>query len=336
MKSMYFNLCVRAITGQISPKQKQKLDEWLEQSAKNRDWFNRLQSVWYEQKQPSAHIRPDVNKAWLNFSTSITHEKRKSSIPILSDLADIIMDFFTVKSRPALAALGVILVLIFSLTFWKSGLFYGPYRTMTTQNRQHMELTLSDGTSVRLNSGSALKYLRTFTDTERAVILRGEAYFTVSKDPRPFSVITEQARTTVLGTEFNVWARGDETRVIVKEGCVRFSSLESEDGEVDIRKGEMSKVTGIRRPDPPAAVDVSYTLGWLEGRLVFEKTPLNEILSELERTFDVAIRLRNTELADRTMTADFEDATISEILSSVCLTLALQYSIESGNYILTR
>jgi ferric-dicitrate binding protein FerR (iron transport regulator) len=336
MKSTYFNLCVRAITGQISPKQKRKLDEWLEQSPKNLNDFSRLQSVWSEQRQLPSPIRPDVDKAWLKFSASIAHEKRKSAIPILSDLADITMDFFMVKSRPAFAVSGVFLVLIVSLTLWKSGLFFGLYRTITTQNQQHMELTLSDGTSVRLNSGSTLKYPRTFPDTERTITLKGEAYFSVITDLRPFSVITEQARTTVLGTEFNVWARGNETRVIVKEGCVRFRTLESQDGEVEISKGEMSKVVGIRRPDPPAAINVGHTLGWLEGRLVFEKTPLNEILSELERTFDVDIHLRNTELADRTMTADFDDATISEILSSVCLTLGLQYSIESGNYILTR
>ncbi len=166
-------------------------------------------------------------------------------------------------------------------------------------------------------------------------MLDGEAYFKVAYNKRSFIVITKHARITVLGTQFNVWDRGDKTRVIVKEGRVKLSSVLSDSSGVELTTGQMSQVFGHHAPEPPNSVDTKYLLGWLENRLAFEKTPLHEIIAELERFYDVSILLSDTTLANQTITAEFEDASIQDVLSSICLTLNMRWKFESKKYIIT-
>src|SRR5690606_4264732 len=72
-----------------------------------------------------------------------------------------------------------------------------------TQWGQKLNIRLGDGTQVRLNSGSSLKYPESFIGDKREVELTGEAFFEVSPDSRPFVIRSGEVMTTVLGTSFN-------------------------------------------------------------------------------------------------------------------------------------
>ena len=65
-------------------------------------------------------------------------------------------------------------------------------------------VTLSDGTRIYLNAESEISYASEFTDSLRLVSLKGEAFFEVQKEGRPFVVEIDQTRIRVLGTSFNV------------------------------------------------------------------------------------------------------------------------------------
>jgi len=54
--------------------------------------------------------------------------------------------------------------------------------TVAAAPGQRIDLTLGDGTSVRLNSGASISYPNVFADDSRKVPLRGEAYFDVEHD----------------------------------------------------------------------------------------------------------------------------------------------------------
>ena len=334
--SKYFKLCIRDISGHITPEEKDTLYKWLRRSSENQDYYNQLSDTWAQQKFPELPFKPDTDKAWFHFEKSLVETKTKKWPPLLFvNIGDKLEGFLDPIVRPALVTCATLLIFSIGFLFWKSKLFNSPYTSVITRNKQTIELTLSDGSHVRLNNGSSIKYLRTFSDTHRQVMLAGEAFFKVTRDERPFTVVTKQAWTTVLGTQFNVWARGEETLVIVKEGRVRLSSIIPDSGSFELTKGQMSQIVGQHSPEPPELVDAEYLLGWLNGRLIFKKTPLPEIVAELERTYDVSIVLHNSTLADLTMTAEFENASIEEILSSICLTLNISYTYDSDNYILT-
>ena len=88
---------------------------------------------------------------------------------------------------------------------------------------QRVNITLSDGTKVMLNSMSELKYPSNFSDNSRVVELDGEAYFDVKKsESSPFIVKTQFCGVEVLGTVFNVDAYSDnnEFKTSLIEGSV--------------------------------------------------------------------------------------------------------------------
>ena len=334
-KKKFFKLCVRALTGQISLKEREILNAWLQQSPENRDYFDRLEKTWSDQKFPTLPFEPDLDKAWLEFEQALKGASNKRrSFPVLVNIGDTLEGWFGFNYRGALITGLALCVLVFTTLFFKTELFRTRYHSVITRNNQTVRLTLIDGSQVRLNNGSSIRYLKKFPDSHREIMLAGEAFFEVSQEERPFSVVTKYAKTTVLGTEFNVWARGEKTRVIVKEGRVRLGSLMADSSHIELTKGQMSQIIGQQPPESPGWVDADYLLGWLSGQLVFRIAPLEEITAELERKYDVSVVLGNSALADMTLTAEFADGSIEEILTSICLTLNIRYTVDSGQYIL--
>ena len=242
---------------------------------------------------------------------------------------------FSPKLKNAFA-FGTAIVIIVSALF-----LYNNYnselilKSISTSNMQKLEVELPDGSMANLNSGSKIEFYENFEDDKREVRLEGEAFFSVKKDGRPFTIKTENAVTKVLGTKFNVWARAKETRVIVKEG--RVSLAESiHNAEVVLTKGESSKVVESKAPIKPVLVDTDYLLGWLNDRIVFSNTNLNEISKELERKYNVQIDIVDHELLDYNLTGTFENEKIDTVLTKICLALNLKYSEQNNRYKVTK
>src|SRR5690606_3481667 len=102
------------------------------------------------------------------------------------------------------------------------------YHIQTPKAGQY-QVVLADGTKVWLNAASSLHYPSSFTGKTRRVELKGEAYFEVAKDAKPFIVKTADQELEVLGTHFNINAYEDENQTITTllEGSVRVSILNS-------------------------------------------------------------------------------------------------------------
>jgi transmembrane sensor len=104
------------------------------------------------------------------------------------------------------------------------------FRQKINRSGEKMLINLQDGSTVMLSSGSELDYKEPFTDNKRIVYLKGEAFFTVAKDPtKPFTVYTDAISTTDLGTKFLVTDIEQENNIIIKlfEGKVVVSSSDS-------------------------------------------------------------------------------------------------------------
>ena len=75
-------------------------------------------------------------------------------------------------------------------------------------------------------------------------------------------------------------------------------------------------------------------LGWLESKLRFDQTSLNEIIAELEMVFGKKIKLSDPQLGKLTVTASFKEQDFQSVLKSICLTLDLQYRKEKETFII--
>ena len=70
--------------------------------------------------------------------------------------------------------------------------------TLTTEQGNEFRVTFEDGTTVHLNYNTEIRYPVKFSKTKRTVYLKGEAYFKIAKDARPFYVVTDQGIILIL------------------------------------------------------------------------------------------------------------------------------------------
>jgi len=187
------------------------------------------------------------------------------------------------------------------------------------------DLQLPDGSKIALNASSKVSYEES---DERIVKLEGEAFFEVEKGV-PFKVVTSNGIVTVLGTSFNVKSRGDQFEVDCKTGKVNVSIPEKA-FDTDLLPGNkvITEADTVRK----LTIDEAIIAKWQIGEFYFEAKPLDEVLDEIRRQFNVVIDADSTE--NKTFTGYFNNANLDLALTIVCEPLGLQYEILSDNKVI--
>tara|TARA_R110002050_G_scaffold293352_1_gene449816 strand:- start:18368 stop:19477 length:1110 start_codon:yes stop_codon:yes gene_type:complete len=194
-------------------------------------------------------------------------------------------------------------------------------------------LTLSDGSQVILNSGSELKYLKNFEKDKRAIFLKGEAFFSVTKDAsRPFIVHTLETTTTALGTSFNVRAyKGESIDVSLLTGKVAVNKEDSMEKPITLLPGEALKIDKGKDQLVKAKFNKDLVIGWTKKRIVFEKTPLLEAIRVLENWYGVNITLKNLPSHRILLSGKFQEETLENVLEGLRFSTRFEYKINKEN-----
>lgn len=142
-------------------------------------------------------------------------------------------------------------------------------------------IDLPDGSRAVMNTGSAID-VDYDQGERRIVLLRGEAWFEVRRDPsKPFIVRAHDGQVRALGTAFSVRGEPDRrTTVIVSHGTVGISDGTSITSTASA--GELVNF-GVGKLTQAPAVDVDSLLSWRERRVVIRDRPLREAVAELDR-----------------------------------------------------
>ncbi|MGS2738321.1 FecR family protein [Sinomicrobium sp. M5D2P17] len=207
----------------------------------------------------------------------------------------------------------------------------------TTEWGQKLSLTLTDGTEVRLNSGSTIKFPERFTGQSREVELTGEAFFNVAKNPdKPFIIKSNEVHTTVLGTSFNINTYPDnpEITVTVATGKVKVASQDrevllgpNEQGVFDRKSNRISK----------GKIDITNFIQWKDGIIHFEDTSLLKVVQVLECWYGVTFGFENEAIKNCHLTATYDNEILSVVLESIVYAKkGLHYQYLDDNKILIK
>lgn len=203
-------------------------------------------------------------------------------------------------------------------------------------------VSLEDGTTVTLNSGSSLSYPRWFNIWGRTVSLDGEAFFEVTNNGTPFRVETENAHITVMGTAFNVRAWSAEanhkTSVFLREGKVSLAPKAEQKKSIILKPGEISSISGNETaPVRPKQVDPSKATAWMQNGLAFDNQPLSAIFNEISRRYDVEVHVENERLLDETLTIYISEMKgVEQTLADICKVKNLEYAKNDGIFTISR
>lgn len=216
----------------------------------------------------------------------------------------------------------------------EAGSAVSPESYRTGRGRQRT-LSLDDGSEVWLDWSTELTV--SMTASERRVrLLRGKALFSVASDLyRPFSVASEGALATALGTQFVVHRLDDQTvEVQVLEGAVDVQAEGR--GEptrlgvaniVRVTDGEVGQVKS--RP----VVEIG---AWRDGVLVFEKRPLIEVLETLQPYTSYQIDASDVFDSDRPVSGTFLLGKGDDALRAIMQSYRMTGEVQDRNRLVLR
>lgn len=190
------------------------------------------------------------------------------------------------------AAAAVLLLIAVSLTLWvKSS---NQLLVHNTEFGEWKTLELPDGSSVKLNANSEIRFASTWVEgSDRQVWLKGEAFFKVEKKPATnakFKVVTENLQVEVLGTSFNVSSRGSRTDVFLEEGLIK---LELGDREETLNPGDYlaysKEEDAILERHNETTTELHTS--WKDGVLELKDKSIQAILLKIEEIYGVKTKV---------------------------------------------
>lgn len=182
-------------------------------------------------------------------------------------------------------------------------------KVYSTAPGQRVTVTLSSGAQVVLAPGTTLR------TNANDVMLSGQAVFTVPhSSSAPFIVRTQKATIRVLGTTFSVQAYTSNTLIAVAEGKVSVNSGIISSGDmVSVSENGATRITHD--------ANISSEFAWTTGRLVFDETPFAAIARDIERWYDMDIRITDKSLALQLVTITLDATSRDRSLASLAAVL---------------
>ena len=226
----------------------------------------------------------------------------------------------TISWIPLSIAASVILFLSFGL--------FAKFYTTTIQvgDSELVKHTLPDGSIVHLNAASTIRYTPYWWTLKREVQLEGEAFFEVEKG-ETFIVKSNFGTTQVLGTKFNIYARGSTYEVFCESGKVKVSDTKAT--SVLLLPGEFVALEeGKAIEKQTDNIPARSILSWRIGQFVYNTTPFSKVFADIERQYDVTIELEDESIGFESYTGVFDrPADLADALQIVCSGFSLDHEI---------
>lgn len=307
------------LQGLLTPEESKAFEALMEASPAFKKEVDDVRFIWAA--TDNLRLQRDVNVVsnWKKLSRRITFIQSREN---------------TWKYTRAIAAIAFIPLLV--------GSYYLKERLSSLENIQpeQLEVTtayglvskviLPDSSEVFLNSGSTLTYPQRFVGDTRTVSLHGEAYFKVESDLKNrFDVLLPDGlRVSAYGTEFNINAYSDQSWIetVLADGSVEVSR---QDDPVSLSKklnpGQMAYVHKGSSEIYISDTNIYTKTAWKDGKMVFRRAKMPEIVRRLSQHFNVDIELQDKDLLQYEYSATFTTETLDEILNLLKQSAPIQW-----------
>ena len=262
------------------------------------DWINtnpagdgkQLRHLWEATADYKKRYSPDVNSAHEKFMRGV-RGRSLNDTPVIS-----------IKRRFKIWRVAAMLAIVLAAGIALREMFVSgnDMEHIATSLSEQKDFSLNDGTVVNLNKNSQIEFPTGFSDGERKIYLKGEAFFSVERDEsKPFIVSTSVAEVKVLGTSFNVKSFEDENfiEVFVETGSVQVD-VRGESKSHVLSPGEVLSFDFEENKSKISKDDPENANAWKSGKLKFKNQPMGEIFKAIEDLHGVSITATNKTLVD--------------------------------------
>jgi len=313
------DLIIKVLSGAASPFEEERLRRWRDTTPESEEHFQEMARVWsLTAPEPvvPASGPPEVEEI-LAAATLPFEGVRRSAVSDTDPTRRPWLKWGLLAASVAAVGLGIQVV-------GNGG--PGPLAIHEAAQNGSLTVTLEDGSFARLAEGSTLREWE--VEGRREVSLDGRAFFAVARDEdRPFVVRAGSGEVRVLGTRFQVDTEGAEVETVVVEGLVRVSN---EGGSVEVPAGSVARMVGREEPVAREVNDVFAFMSWPQGTLVFQATPLAQVVEEVSREYGRILRIDSPDLSQRRVTAWFQGESFEAIAESLCVVTEAACRTEGG------
>ena len=211
--------------------------------------------------------------------------------------------------------------------------------TKTTPQGRMFRMNLEDGSFVHLNAVSSIAYPNHFSESERYVELKGEAFFDIERDEsRPFNIKVKDFKVQVLGTSFNIQAYEDEddfsvtvasgsVKVFLDEEGVNTAILEKNQKLIYNPKTNVTEIVDVESEDE---------LSWRKGILKFDSTPIAKVEKMIERWYGIDIVVADAEIYNKTLTGIHQNKNLTSVMEALTYATGTKYKVKGNSIIINQ
>lgn len=351
---LFWSLMSRKLAGEASEAELQELNAMLAASPELRAAANQVENIWQTPNEP--------DQEYLEATYLLMRDRMLQQEPATTPQPE--FEIPVKRKRPEARIASVLailaLVLVSGMVTWYALVGSSndtiadaeqPVKEVVTNKASKTKLVLPDGTVAWLNSGSKLSYGNWVNQSTREVVLIGEGYFDVAKNPnKPFIIHTSVLDVKVLGTRFNLKAYPDEatTETSLLHGSVEVV-LHRQPGKVIrlvpnqklVVQNALAQIPAKALPDQAVASEIlplkTVQIGgapsllvetsWVSNKLVFVDEPFVDIARKMERWYDIRIVFNNQQAQDLRLTGSFENESLSQALEALRFIADFKYTI---------
>lgn len=295
------DLLLRYCEGTVSEQESVLIEEWITQSDENKQIAKQIYTIHLTTDTIEVLNKVDTEKALEKVNNRLTGKKK--------------VIWWEWVQRVA-AVLLIPLLVAYCISYFKSEPQQAQMIEVKTNPGMTTSVVLPDNSVVILNSESSLVYPSSFEGKTRNVTLKGEAYFSVTKDEKKRFVVNTSgnAQIRVYGTEFNVEAYPNDGMVNTTLVSGKVSFVSNGRQEVIMKPGQKAVYNINKGSVSLGTAFVDGEIAWKDGRLIFKDTPFDQVLKCLSKRYNVDFVIKRGKLHDYSFTGVFEHQRLSRIL----------------------
>ncbi len=313
----YHDLIAKYFAGELAGEELSALSVWLKSDTENQKVFSDYKKTW-DAVEKSKIEALDIDVEWALLKNKIPsarkEEKETKVIQIETETTS-----RRVFLRQAMRIAAVLIVLAGITFVIINYLKQPPSQKQLVAINDKLESILPDGSTVTLNAGSTLDYPKKFYGDQRAVTLKGEAFFDVTPDKsKPFIISANDIMVEVVGTSFFVSANANgDVEVIVETGKVAVYRKDNPSEKKILEPGDKAEFSNESKKISESKNEDDNFISWKTDVLTFNDDSLSDVVAVLNRHYKANITITDDKLKGLKLTGSYTNNSLDQILSLI-------------------
>ena len=302
------------LNGELDEAESERVGAWLNEHPDHREAYEALLRDYLHIRWAQEDGRIQTTPAWRRVAAVLRHKQRwlrwTAAAAAIALVCGVAVWLSRQPEKPQPEAVAEI-----HPVSTKATLVLSSGRTIDLATARQ-EIEEQDGSRLAVDSAAGIRYdslagapvtreviynkiivPRQFNAGDRQVKLRGKAYFSVTKNAaKPFIVRVDDFSVRVYGTEFNVEAYDPRcVETVLVEGSVGFR-VGTDNPEQRLKPNQLAVVDATTGQSEVRDVNVAPHVAWRHRDIVFIDEPLEHIMDDVARWYDVDVFFQNEEL----------------------------------------